>query len=193
MALKIRLRRMGRKKAPTYRIVVAESSMPRDGRFVANLGHYNPRTNPATLVVDREKAAYWISKGATPTDTVQSLLRRAATQAAASPVEAVVETVKSTAKRATKAASGAASKATSAVRSAAAAAAETVGGAASAAAETVSDAASAAAEAVQEAASTVAETVQDAVEEVRERVSGRDEAEGDAEAPAAEGESEKAE
>ncbi|HET8654273.1 MAG TPA: 30S ribosomal protein S16 [Longimicrobiaceae bacterium] len=76
MALKIRLRRMGRKKAPTYRIVVAESSMPRDGRFVANLGHYNPRTEPMTLVVDREQVQYWISKGARPTDTVRSLLRR---------------------------------------------------------------------------------------------------------------------
>ena len=189
MALKIRLRRMGRKKAPTYRIVVAESSMPRDGRFVANLGHYNPRTEPATLVLDTEKAAYWIAKGATPTDTVQSLLRKASAQAATSPVEAVVDTVKSTAKKATKAASGAASKATKAVKSVAAAAAETVTDAASAAAETVASAASAAAEAVQEAASTVAETVQEAVEEVRERVTGGDEAE----APAAEGEGEKAE
>ena len=70
MALKIRLRRMGRKKAPTYRIVVAESSMPRDGRFVANLGHYNPRTEPITPGRrPREGAAAGWRKGATPTDT----------------------------------------------------------------------------------------------------------------------------
>lgn len=77
MALRIRLRRMGRKKAPHYRIVVAERSMPRDGRFVARLGHYNPRTDPATVVVDREETITWIARGATPTDTVRSLLKRA--------------------------------------------------------------------------------------------------------------------
>ena len=77
MALKIRLRRMGRKKAPHYRIVVAESAMPRDGRFVAKVGHYNPTTQPATLVVDRDKALQWMAKGAMPTDTVQSLFRKA--------------------------------------------------------------------------------------------------------------------
>ena len=77
MALKIRLRRMGRKKAPHYRIVVAESTMPRDGRFVATVGHYNPTTSPETLKVDREKANAWLDKGAVPTDTVRSLLRRA--------------------------------------------------------------------------------------------------------------------
>ena len=77
MALKIRLRRMGRKKAPTYRLVVAESSMPRDGRFVAAIGHYNPRTEPLTLVVDREKALFWIGQGAVPTDTAKSLMKRA--------------------------------------------------------------------------------------------------------------------
>ncbi|MBA2670190.1 MAG: 30S ribosomal protein S16, partial [Gemmatimonadetes bacterium] len=71
MALKIRLRRMGRKKAPTYRLVVAESSMPRDGRFVANIGHYNPRTQPITLVVDRAQALQWMAKGAMPTDTAR--------------------------------------------------------------------------------------------------------------------------
>ncbi len=77
MALKIRLRRMGRKKAPHYRIVVAESSMPRDGRFVAKVGHYNPTTTPATLVVDRDKALQWMGKGAMPTETVQSLFKKA--------------------------------------------------------------------------------------------------------------------
>ena len=170
MALKIRLRRMGRKKAPTYRIVVAESSMPRDGRFVANLGHYNPRTDPITLVVDQEKAAQWIAKGATPTDTVQSLLRKAASMPAPSKIETAVDAVKSTAKRATKAASGVASKAAKAVT-----------GAAAAAVDTVQEAAASVAETVQEAASTVVETVQEVVEDVRERVAGDD-------AAAAEGE-----
>ena len=77
MALRIRLRRMGRKKAPTYRIVVAENTMPRDGRFVDILGHYNPRTEPMTIVVDDEKARNWMAQGAQPTDTVRSLFRRA--------------------------------------------------------------------------------------------------------------------
>ena len=77
MALKIRLRRMGRRNAPTYRVVVAESSMPRDGRIVENLGHYNPRTEPATLVVERNRALYWIERGAVPTETAKALLKRA--------------------------------------------------------------------------------------------------------------------
>ncbi len=77
MALKIRLRRMGRKNAPTYRIVVAESSMPRDGRIITSIGHYNPRTEPLTLSVDREKALHWLSQGAVPTDTTKALLKRA--------------------------------------------------------------------------------------------------------------------
>ncbi len=101
MALRIRLRRMGRKDAPTYRIVVAESSMPRDGRFVANIGHYNPRTEPMTLVVDRVQALQWLEKGALPTDTVRSLLTRAGVfkPEAESPVAVVVETVKKAAGR----------------------------------------------------------------------------------------------
>jgi small subunit ribosomal protein S16 len=89
MALKIRFRRIGRKKAPHYRIVLAESSMPRDGRFVATIGYYNPTTQPETLKVDRDMAAAWMAKGAVPTDTVRSLLRRAAAQP-----ETVAETVK---------------------------------------------------------------------------------------------------
>ena len=94
MALKIRLRRMGRKKAPTYRIVVAESSSPRDGRFVANLGHYNPRTEPATLVVDRERSLQWLAKGAVATETVEALLRKAGVFGPAPTVtESVVEAV----------------------------------------------------------------------------------------------------
>lgn len=101
MALKIRLRRMGRKDAPTYRVVVAESSMPRDGRFVESLGHYNPRTEPITLVVDRDKALKWLEKGAVPTDTARSLLKKAGvfSPAPVSPVEAAVGAVKQTASR----------------------------------------------------------------------------------------------
>ena len=109
MALRIRLRRMGRKKAPHYRIVVAESSMPRDGRFVEILGHYNPTTSPETLVVNRDKALGWVAKGATPTDTVSSLFRRAGVYAPApTVVETVTETVKETAKKAVRTAKSAA-------------------------------------------------------------------------------------
>jgi small subunit ribosomal protein S16 len=158
MALKIRLRRMGRKKAPHYRIVVAESSMPRDGRFVAKVGHYNPTTTPATLVVDRDKALAWMAKGAMPTETVQSLLKKAGVfNPAPSVVEQATEAVAGTAKKAAKAVSGAASGAASAVSSAASA----VSGAVASAA--------------------VAGAARDVVENVTERVSG-----GSDEAPAAE-------
>jgi small subunit ribosomal protein S16 len=77
MATRIRLRRMGRKGQSYFRIVVADSRSPRDGRFVAMLGHYNPRTNPAELQVDRDKALAWMAKGALPTETVRSLLKKA--------------------------------------------------------------------------------------------------------------------
>jgi small subunit ribosomal protein S16 len=72
--VKIRLRRMGAKKQPTYRFVVADSHAPRDGRFIEILGHYNPRTEPKTLVVDEAKAKEWLAKGAQPTPTVRRLL-----------------------------------------------------------------------------------------------------------------------
>lgn len=108
MALKIRLRRMGRKKAPHYRIVIAESSMPRDGRFVATVGHYNPRTEPMTLVVDREKVLAWLAKGATPTDTVASLIKRAGVFNEPAATAGVVETVTKTAKQAAAAVTAAA-------------------------------------------------------------------------------------
>jgi small subunit ribosomal protein S16 len=77
MATRIRLRRMGRKGQSFFRIVIADSRAPRDGRFVAMIGRYNPRTNPAEIDVDREKALAWLAKGALPTDTVRSLLRKA--------------------------------------------------------------------------------------------------------------------
>jgi small subunit ribosomal protein S16 len=76
MAVKIRLRRMGQKKAPFYRIVVADSRSPRDGRFIEQLRHYNPMTNPAEVEIDAEKAAQWIKNGAQPTDTVRALLKK---------------------------------------------------------------------------------------------------------------------
>ena len=76
MAVKIRLRRMGQKKTPFYRIVVADSRYPRDGRFIEQLGHYNPMTDPAEVIIDAEKAAQWIKNGAQPTETVRALLKK---------------------------------------------------------------------------------------------------------------------
>ena len=77
MAVKIRLRRMGAKKAPFYRIIVADSRSPRDGRFIEEVGYYNPMTNPAEIKVDLEKAEDWMKKGAQPTDTVKVILKKA--------------------------------------------------------------------------------------------------------------------
>ena len=76
MAVKIRLRRMGAKKAPFYRIVVADSRFPRDGRFIEELGYYDPTKNPIVIEVDAEKAKKWISNGAQPTETVRALLKK---------------------------------------------------------------------------------------------------------------------
>ena len=75
--VKIRLRRMGAKKAPYYRIVVADARAPRDGRCIEEIGTYNPLTQPATITVDAEKAQTWIKNGAQPTDTVRGLLKKA--------------------------------------------------------------------------------------------------------------------
>ena len=75
--VKIRLRRMGAKKAPFYRIVVADSRYPRDGRFIEEIGIYNPVANPAELNVDVERAQAWIKTGAQPTETVRALLKKA--------------------------------------------------------------------------------------------------------------------
>ena len=74
--VKIRLRRMGAKKAPFYRIVVADSRYPRDGRFIEEVGYYNPMTEPADVKVDADKVKEWIANGAQPTDTVKSLLKK---------------------------------------------------------------------------------------------------------------------
>lgn len=73
----IRLRRTGRSRRPSYRVVVADSHSPRDGRFIEILGHYNPLTEPPTVVIDREKVTAWVSKGAQPSNTVKRLLARA--------------------------------------------------------------------------------------------------------------------
>ena len=75
--VKIRLRRMGAKKAPFYRIVVADSRYPRDGRFIEEIGFYNPTVNPTELKVDVERAKAWIKTGAQPTETVRDLLKKA--------------------------------------------------------------------------------------------------------------------
>ena len=74
--VKIRLRRMGAKKAPFYRLVVADSRYPRDGRFIEEIGYYDPTKEPSVLKVDEEKAKSWIAKGAQPTDTVKALLKK---------------------------------------------------------------------------------------------------------------------
>ena len=76
MAVKIRLKRMGAKKAPFYRIVVADSRSPRDGRFIEEIGYYNPMEEPKVVKVDADKAKDWISKGAQPTDTVKTLIKK---------------------------------------------------------------------------------------------------------------------
>lgn len=75
--VKIRLRRMGAKKAPFYRVVVADSRYPRDGRFIEELGTYDPRQNPAAVNIDVERAQAWIKTGAQPTETVKALLKKA--------------------------------------------------------------------------------------------------------------------
>ena len=76
MAVKIRLRRMGAKKSPFYRIVVADSRYPRDGRFIEEIGYYNPMVEPKVVKVDPEKAKKWIANGAQPTDTVRVLFKK---------------------------------------------------------------------------------------------------------------------
>ena len=76
MAVKMRLRRMGAKKAPFYRVIVADSRSPRDGRFIEEVGYYNPMTNPAEIKIDAEKAKKWLGNGAQPTETVKALLKK---------------------------------------------------------------------------------------------------------------------
>lgn len=77
MSVKIRMRRMGSKRKPFYRIVVADSRMPRDGRFIEEVGYYNPLTNPDEVKLEEDKIFEWLEKGAQPSDTVRSLLSKA--------------------------------------------------------------------------------------------------------------------
>ena len=76
MAVKIRLRRIGKKKAPVYRVVVADERSPRDGRCIEEIGYYNPVSDPVQISIDAEKAATWLKNGAQPTETVKSLLKK---------------------------------------------------------------------------------------------------------------------
>lgn len=76
MAVKIRLKRMGAKKAPFYRVIVADSRSPRNGRFIEEIGYYNPTTEPVTVKIDEEKAINWVKNGAQPTDVVKKLFVR---------------------------------------------------------------------------------------------------------------------
>ncbi|MCI8332308.1 MAG: 30S ribosomal protein S16 [Clostridiales bacterium] len=76
MAVKIRLKRMGAKKAPFYRVIVADSRSPRDGRFIEEIGYYNPISEPVEIKIDAEAAKKWIANGAQPTDTVKALLKK---------------------------------------------------------------------------------------------------------------------
>lgn len=73
--VRIRLRRVGAKKQPSYRIVVADKDAPRDGRFIENIGHYNPRTEPETVELDADRALYWLSVGAQPSEAVARILK----------------------------------------------------------------------------------------------------------------------
>ena len=77
MAVKMRLKRIGAKKQPSYRVVIADSRSPRDGRFIEQIGFYNPLTNPVDIRIDVEKAQKWLACGAQPTETVKSLLKKA--------------------------------------------------------------------------------------------------------------------
>lgn len=171
MALRIRLRRMGRKNAPTYRVVVAESSMPRDGRIVEKIGHYNPRTEPATLSIDRARALFWIERGATPTETAKALLKKAGVfrpEAEASVVATVVEGAKSAATKAGGAVKAAAAKAGGAAKKVAAEAREAASEAVEEARETVAEVAEEIRETTAEVIEEVRETAAEVVEEVRE-------------------------
>ena len=76
MAVKMRLTRMGAKKAPFYRVIVADSRSPRDGRFIEEIGYYNPLTNPVEIKIDADKAKKWLNNGAQPTETVKALLKK---------------------------------------------------------------------------------------------------------------------
>ena len=75
MSVRVRLTRVGSKKNPIWRVVVADQRSPRDGRFIETIGHYNPQTNPSTIVIDEERFRHWVSRGAQPTNTVKQLVK----------------------------------------------------------------------------------------------------------------------
>jgi small subunit ribosomal protein S16 len=75
MSVRVRLKRVGSKKNPIWRVVVADRRSPRDGRFIETIGHYNPRTEPSTIVIDEERLEHWVSRGAEPSGTVKQLLK----------------------------------------------------------------------------------------------------------------------
>src|SRR4051794_33724191 len=93
MPVRIRLTRVGSKKNPIWRVVVADQRSPRDGRFIETIGHYNAQTNPSTIVLDRERVDHWLARGAQPTDTVRSLIKAEgrATPPASEAAEAAAE------------------------------------------------------------------------------------------------------
>ena len=85
--LRIRLRRVGARKQPSYRVVVADARSPRDGRFVETIGHFNPRTDPPTLVMQEDRARYWLGQGAQPSDAVDRLLKKLNVRESSAPAE----------------------------------------------------------------------------------------------------------
>jgi small subunit ribosomal protein S16 len=89
--VRIRLRRMGKRHQPSYRVVVADSESPRDGRFIENIGFYNPRNEPPTIEIDAERARYWLSVGAQPSDPAARLLRKIGVLGGEAPAEAAAE------------------------------------------------------------------------------------------------------
>ena len=92
MSVRVRLTRVGSKKNPIWRVVVADQRSPRDGRIIESIGHYNPRTEPSTIVIDKERLEHWLSRGARPTNTVKKLMRAPSeAPVAAAPPEPVAE------------------------------------------------------------------------------------------------------
>lgn len=91
--VRIRLRRMGKRHQPSYRVVVADSESPRNGRFIENIGFYNPRNEPPTIEIDAERARYWLSVGAQPSEPAARLLRKVGVLGGAAPAESALETV----------------------------------------------------------------------------------------------------
>jgi small subunit ribosomal protein S16 len=170
MAVKIRLRRMGRKKAPHYRIVVADSTAPRDGRFVESLGYYKPLESPARLVIDLERVDYWVGQGAAPSDTVKSLVDKARRGGDATVAVGELDAAAAREQKAAQAASRrkAEEEAKAAAEAAATAAAEAEAAAAAAEAEAAAAAEAEAASAVEASAGTAPEDSEAPEEEAKE-------------------------